>query len=195
MQRYDIIKYLIKKHDFKSYLEIGVLGRETLNQINVPIKHGVDPNGQGNFTMTSDEFFANYCSQKYDLIFIDGLHLAEQVKKDIENSLTVLNENGIIVVHDCLPTEEWHQLRQGVSGQPWTGDSWRAFATLRAWRTDLKMFTIDTDWGCGIIKRQDTTWEPRVLIPNNGWTWEDFKNHRDEIMNVVTVEEFLNGCT
>jgi len=194
MQRYDIIKYLIDKYDFKSYLEIGVLGRETLNQINVPIKHGVDPNGCGDYTMTSDEFFANHCKQKYDLIFIDGLHLAEQVQKDITNSLTFLNEQGIIVCHDMLPTEEWHQLREGLSGQPWTGDCWKAFASLRSWRHDLKMFTIDTDWGCGVIRRDDTTWEQKFIAPVEGWTWDIFKRHRDEIMNVITVEEFLNGC-
>jgi hypothetical protein len=190
MKRFDIIQHLITYYNFKSYLEIGVLGRETLNQINVPLRHGVDPNGQGDFTMTSDEFFANHCQYNYDLIFIDGLHLREQVLKDIENSLTHLNDGGIIICHDMLPEEEWHQLLQGVSGQPWTGDCWKAFADLRSTRSDLSMCVVDCDWGCGIIKRGT---QELYLKSNLEWTWQDFEQNKKDIMNIITVEEFLRG--
>lgn len=188
MERSAIIKHLIRTYDFKSYLEIGVRGRETLGQIDIPVVDGVDPNGQGNFTMTSDEFFESHCTRNYDLIFVDGLHLHEQVLKDVENGLTHLNDSGIIVLHDCLPEEEWHQLREGVSGKPWNGDVWKAFADLRSNRADLRMYVIDTDWGCGVVRRGSQTTYQR---PEEGWTWEHFQQHRDELMNVVTVEEFL----
>ena len=39
--------------------------------------------------MSSDEFFLKNKDQ-FDIIFIDGLHVYEQVKRDIENSLIVL---------------------------------------------------------------------------------------------------------
>ena len=58
--------------------------------------------------MTSDEFFSQN-KETFDLIFIDGLHIHEQVLKDIDNSLNVLNENGVILLHDCLPAKIWHQ--------------------------------------------------------------------------------------
>jgi hypothetical protein len=192
MQRYDIIKWLINKHGFRSYLEIGVLGRETLNQINVPIKHGVDPNGQGDYTMTSDEFFERHCDRDYDLIFIDGLHLAEQVKKDIENSLTHLNKGGIIILHDCKPTEEWHQLEQGISGQPWTGNVWQALAELRCTRKDLEIYTIDCDWGCGVIQRGK---QNLYIKPHGGWTWTYFIDNHPDILNLISIEDFLCGRT
>lgn len=187
MERFDIIKQLIRTHGFQSYLEIGVRGRETLNQIDLPVTHGVDPNGQGDFTMTSDEFFASHCPQSYDIIFIDGLHLWEQTRKDIENSLTYLNNGGIIVVHDCLPQQEWHQLRDGVPGKPWNGDVWKAFADLRSERADLTMYVVDTDWGCGVIARGSQELYQRP----DEWTWEYFQQHRDELMNVITPETFL----
>jgi len=187
MERFEIIKHLIDVHHFKSYLEIGVRGRETLDQIDLAVVHGVDPNGQGDFAMTSDVFFAEVCNRSYDLIFIDGLHLAEQVKRDVENSLTHLSDNGIIVVHDCLPEEEWHQLREGVPGKPWNGDVWKAFASLRSERTDLEMYVIDTDWGCGIIRRGSQ----KLYQRPEEWSWDYFQEHRDELMNVITVEEFL----
>ena len=188
MKRYDIIKYLIKKNNYRSYLEIGVLGRETLNQISVPIVHGVDPNGRGDYHMTSDLFFEHYCNRLYDIIFIDGLHLAEQVSKDIKNSLTFLRQNGTIIIHDCLPTEEWHQLREGISGQPWTGDVWKAFADLRCERADLLMYTIDTDWGCGIIQQGS---QATYIKPQGGWKWEYYLQNRKQLMNIITVEQFL----
>jgi hypothetical protein len=187
MHRFDIINHLIRRYGFKSYLEIGVLGRETLNQVETPLRHGVDPNGAGDFTMTSDEFFERY-AMNYDLIFVDGLHLHEQAFKDVENGLTHLNDGGIIVMHDCLPTEEWQQLRQGLSGKPWTGDVWKAFADLRASRKDLSMYVVDTDWGCGVIKRGSQT---LIEKPTTGWTWEHFVQHRNALMNVITEEEFL----
>lgn len=190
MQRYDILNYLVTLNNFQSYLEIGVLGRATLDTVRVPLRHGVDPNGMGDFTMTSDKFFQEVCNRKYDLIFIDGLHLREQAKKDVENALTYLNDNGIIMMHDCLPAEEYYQRREGISGKPWTGDVWKAFADLRCNRSDLEMFTIDTDHGCGIIRRGSQDTYPEI---DGDWTWSYFKQYRNKLMNVITVEEFLNG--
>ena len=115
MTRTEIINSLIHEYNYKSYLEIGV---NTPSQpgynwigVKIPVKHGVDPNVETTFKMTSDEFFKNHIAQKYDIIFIDGLHLFEQVYKDIINSLLYLNDNGTIVVHDCNPLEEITQRR------------------------------------------------------------------------------------
>lgn len=64
----------------------------------------VDPlSGQGQYKTTSDAFFANGTSQRFDLIFIDGLHTSTQAMRDIEHSLEVLSWNGVIAVHDSNP--------------------------------------------------------------------------------------------
>lgn len=203
MKRYDIIRHLIEKRGYKSYLEIGVLGNETFNSLpTLEIKHSVDPNGQAVYNMTSDEFFANHCSRSYDIVFIDGLHLSEQVTKDIENSLTHLNKGGIIVVHDCLPSWEYEQLREGVSGKPWTGDVWKAFAAIRFARHDLRMCVVDTDYGCGLIEREEdcqpiTGFQAELssmlgIAPIDGqYTWDFYCRHRNQIMGVITVEQFV----
>jgi predicted O-methyltransferase YrrM len=44
-------------------------------------------------------------TKKFDIVFVDGLHIEEQSTKDIHNALKVLNENGTIVVHDCFEQE------------------------------------------------------------------------------------------
>ena len=51
------------------------------------------------FKGTSDKFFKNN-SQKFDVIYIDGWHEANQVYKDINNSWDYLNVNGIIICDD-----------------------------------------------------------------------------------------------
>lgn len=123
-----ILKILEKKP--KSYLEIGIgnggswmtfsyINRKTLN-----ISHSVDnlsyyqAIGQKIeeiefienflskdientcfFNMNSSDYL-NKCETKYDVIFIDGDHSYEGVKSDYINSLSLMNENGIMIFHD-----------------------------------------------------------------------------------------------
>ena len=51
------------------------------------------------FKSTSDDFFKNN-NAKFDVIYIDGWHEAPQVYKDICNSWSCLNKNGIIICDD-----------------------------------------------------------------------------------------------
>ena len=65
--RYDIIKKIIEKKKYSSYLEIGCFEDETFNKINIDKKVGVDPNSGGNVRLTSDNFF----KINNDFIFAD----------------------------------------------------------------------------------------------------------------------------
>ena len=89
-------------------MEIGCDENKTINEIKIKEKIGVDPIRGGNLRLTSDEFFLRN-NKKFDCIFIDGLHEYTQVKKDIINSVSCLNPNGVILVHDCLPKSFFHQ--------------------------------------------------------------------------------------
>lgn len=133
-ERHEVINNIINKYGYvnPSYLEIGVWNGDTFKNINSQIKDGVDP-GQYcdchyvNYKMTSDEFFENHISKKYDIIFIDGLHTAYQVSKDIYNSLNSLNDGGVIVLDDVYPHNENEQNAldlNKVGAQ--TGDVWKA---------------------------------------------------------------------
>ena len=55
---------------------------------------------------TSDEFFLGNKSI-FDLIYIDGNHLFEFVKRDILNSLKFITEDGIIVLDDYALKGWW----------------------------------------------------------------------------------------
>ena len=55
---------------------------------------------------TSDDFFLKN-RNTFDLIYIDGNHLFEFVKRDIFNSLRFISEDGIIVLDDYALTGWW----------------------------------------------------------------------------------------
>lgn len=149
--RWKLINELIQKYGYENYLEIGCSTDACFKNIAAPNKIGVDPFSGGTHRMTSDEFFKNN-NQKFDIIFIDGLHQYAQVKKDIENSIAALSDNGIIILHDCLPLNFYAQL-PFPSGGDWNGDTWKAFVEARTWsHVDSALCLIDH--GLGIIKKR-----------------------------------------
>lgn len=158
--RIRLLNRLIGQFGYRSYLEIGCDRDATFRKVHAAHKVGVDPLRGGTLRMTSDEFFAGGNCGAFDLVFIDGLHDAGQVRLDVLNSLSVLNPGGCIVVHDCLPERDEHQIpiqefrdRFGYdppAGRSWCGDTWKTAAEMRAWAwPDLAV--LDDDWGLGIV--------------------------------------------
>jgi len=142
----ELLNALIEKYKLKSYLEIGVQNpANNFDRINVDYKVGIDPEinnevsiSRALFKISSDIFFSEIVDEespysdieaKFDLIFIDGLHHADQVKRDFENSLRCLNDGGFIVLHDCLPINEstTHVPRDS---KVWHGDCYKFAMTL-----------------------------------------------------------------
>jgi hypothetical protein len=192
MTRVELINTLITRYQYTSYLEIGVNTPAqpgySHKSINVPVKHGVDPNVDTTYRTTSDDFFAR-CDRKYDIIFIDGLHLHEQVLRDIENALRCLSPLGVIVVHDCCPTSERTQRRERCTAA-WHGDVWKAILMLRMTRPDLEIFTVNTDEGCAIVRPGSQ--ECYVPQPStNPYSWGHFCENYREILQLIDVPDFL----
>ena len=153
--RRDLIFYLIDKFGYKKYLEIGVCDGYCYNKIHIN-KTGIDPDIKtpANLHITSDEFFANN-NEKFDIIFIDGLHQCEQVYKDIINSLNVLNPGGTIICHDMWPeTEERASHENPGPGIWWNGDCYKALLQIAGERDDLLIHVLyDLDEGTTIIRK------------------------------------------
>jgi hypothetical protein len=191
MNRVTIINDLIKKHQYASYLEIGVRHKSVcFNQIQCEKKVSIDPGKEDeyDFNMTSDEFF-NINTSTFDIIFIDGLHTAEQSYKDIMNSLNILNTNGTIVVHDTNPPTEFHALenlygknKNIVAGSNWNGTVWKSIFKLRKTRDDLTIQTYDCDWGVTIIKKEDSS---LLELENEFFSFHIFDKNRSKILNIV----------
>ena len=189
-RRYDIINKIIIKKNYTSYLEIGCFKDETFNQINIKKKIGVDPVSGGNLRMTSDHFF-NENKEKFDLIFIDGLHVYEQVIKDIFNSIKVLKENGIILVHDCLPRKLWYQTPTRMS-DTWNGDVWKAIVECRTLE-NIDTYTCLADEGIGVIKVQKNNNLLNLNLSNfKNLKYKEYYTNRESLMNIISVEKLIN---
>ncbi len=117
-----ILKALHERIRPKFYLEIGVAKGDTLACVMPSTSAvGVDPRPRiehriGSnidiFAETSDAFFAAYetrpkfDNRKIDLAFIDGLHHFEQALRDFVNIEKRAANDGLIVLHDCIPFDE-----------------------------------------------------------------------------------------
>jgi len=185
--RWDLIDYLIKKYDYKDYLEIGCDRDQLFSRIKLENKIGVDPYSGGNVRKTSDDFFLEN-NKTFDLVFIDGLHTYAQVKKDILNSVKFLNTNGIILVHDCLPDTMSKQAVPRYKMQ-WNGDVWKAIVDLRQ-DHNLDIYTCEIDQGIGVIKKNKNTSILKLSTEIDKLKFKDYFNNYKEYMRVINLDEF-----
>lgn len=145
------------------------------------------------YKLTSDDFFNEEKDSVFDIIFIDGLHEASQVEKDIKNSLNHLSPRGTIILHDCNPPQYEHTTT-GIDGC-WTGDTYKAWLKYRA-ESPYLTYTIDTDWGVGVIDTKKSA----IIHGDLGYMihldeiyniqWEGFNSKRIELLNLISIEDF-----
>ncbi|NQZ75642.1 MAG: class I SAM-dependent methyltransferase [Ekhidna sp.] len=202
--RTEIINFLLQGRSDANYLEIGVRNPEdNFNYIVAANKYSVDPGVEFeenpvDFQMTSDEFFQQLAEGKilkdtlFDVLFIDGLHLAEQVDRDINNALQYIKEDGFIVLHDCNPPSEWHaretyNYKLTPAKGCWNGTTWKAFVNARK-SQEFFSCCIDTDWGVGIISKKIDL-GLRNEISNPYWEYSIFEKNRTEILNLISFRE------
>lgn len=158
------------------YMEIGVSNGKSLA---LARKHtiavGMDPltgeygnlvfvspeNSPKLFKMTSDDFFSSVdvisvmehpC---FDMAFIDGLHIFEQVLRDFINLEKYAHANSVIFIHDCLPVNSRvaERVRQEAF---WIGDVWKIIPCLKELRPDLEIITLPAQpSGLAVIRNLD----------------------------------------
>ena len=216
MNKINVIQKIIDKKKARTYLEIGVSQGVSFMPIKARHKIAVDPkfaitrksrikwllmnfdNVMADFNeCTSDDFFARNPSHRADVVFIDGLHTFEQSLRDVVNSLSNLNESGVILIHDCLPPHRAAanptQLSQqqaadlNIAGwtPEWCGDVWKTICYLRSQRSDLKVFVLDFDMGIGIVTRGIP--DSRLNLSEdelNKMTYEDLVRDKKNLLNL-----------
>lgn len=189
----ELLNYLATTFNLQSYLEIGVQNPvNNFDKIVCKRKAGVEPSMKSHdlklnrdlFAITSDEFFSINIS-KYDLIFIDGLHHANQVKRDFENSLQCLNDNGFIVIHDTLPEKEEYT-HVPRDSKIWNGDVWK-FAVSLIKYGNIDFCTLDIDHGCTIVWKDDNNTAKPGKVAS---TWNEFQNSKEKLLNIVSEIDF-----
>lgn len=195
-----LLNALIKKYGLKSYLEIGVQNpANNFDKIKAELKIGVDPEVVSDrvYNFGSDVFFKSWFQlhgpsemeykidgDKFDLVFIDGLHHADQVKRDFENSLRCLSDNGFIVIHDVLPDNEPGTIVPRETKQ-WWGDVYKWAMNIRQYDgIDFKTFNIDN--GCCLA------WKDKEKVggfEHKDIDWDYYQRCGYKLMNVTSTVE------
>ena len=185
--RWDLIEYLINKYEYSDYLEIGCDQDQLFSKVRIKNKTGVDPINGGNIRKTSDEFFREN-KKKFDIIFIDGLHIYNQVKKDILNSVSCLKEEGIVLVHDCMPDSLSKQAvpRYRMS---WNGDVWKAIVDLRQ-NENLEIYTCKIDQGIGVIKKKRNSSILKLEKNIKDLKFKDYYKNYEKYLRVIDLDKF-----
>ena len=205
-KRTEIINFLLSQSGSRTcYLEIGVRDPEgNYNHIVADQKYSVDPGVEFeanpvDFKETSDDFFRMLSAGeilspdlRFDVIFIDGLHLAEQVDRDIVNSLKYIKDDGFVVLHDCNPPTEWHarenyRYHHTPAARAWNGTTWKAFMK---WRSDASVHSccIDSDWGVGILSKTRRIGQG-VEDRSPFYEFSKFSENRKEFLNLIDFDE------
>lgn len=188
---FEFINNLIEYKKYKFYLEVGVRHCNTFNRVKCETKIGIDPAWEKEETdnirkLASDDYFKNV-SSTFDIIFIDGLHEKHQVMRDVYNALKILNQDGIILIHDCLPRKERDQ--GAYCGGSWTGNVWKAMVEVRK-DPSIDSATADVDWGIGLVVVR-----PNSLVldcPNDNLKWEDYVANKDKYLRVIQEADVIN---
>jgi hypothetical protein len=130
---------------------------------------------------------------QFDVIFIDGLHLAEQANRDIINALKFIKSDGFIVLHDCNPPTEWNA-RDNFSysytpaGIYWNGTTWKAFLKWR-YNPSVNSCCIDTDWGVGILSK-DNKIGSCIKETNHFYEFSHLMKNREKHLNLISFDAF-----
>ena len=91
---------------------------------------------------------------RFAVAFVDGEHERKQVARDVEDVMSVLSDDGYVLLHDCLPN--WppaaaYPRPPGVTF--WNGEVYKAVLELRC-RDDLDLVVLDHDWGIAVVRKR-----------------------------------------
>ncbi len=151
----EVLRELHVKLQPNTYLEIGVrhglslalakgvaVGVDPLPEVKVEL-----PNTTRIIQQTSDDFFDDNAdpilSTKPEFVFIDGMHLFENVLRDFMNVEKISGTNTVVVIDDVFPNEIQQASRERHT-KVWTGDVWKILPILKKYRPDLCLIPLDT---------------------------------------------------
>jgi SAM-dependent methyltransferase len=136
------------------YLEIGVREGWSIQRASCPAI-GIDP-FPSEFELKAEHALYRCLSTDFfnddvavdrlgplDLVYIDGMHLIENVYDDFVNVERHSHSCSVILVDDIFPNHPV-QARRDRSSRHWTGDVWKFVSVLKSARPDLILLPVDT---------------------------------------------------
>jgi capsular polysaccharide biosynthesis protein len=179
LTRAEVVQSFLDLYEQPAYLEIGVNEGATFNHVVAKIKTAVDPNFQCDatnktengqriqfFELMSDEYFGAAAEehQKFDVIYLDGLHTFEQTLRDLLNSIGRLNPQGVIVIDDVIPNSyhaslpdlRFFQLvlqETGSKDMSWMGDVYKLVFFIQSYFQQFSYATVKENHGQLVLWR------------------------------------------
>jgi hypothetical protein len=191
--RIAVVTFLLSQFETPRYLEVGCAANSLFSSVPTTSKVGVDPLTGGTHRITSDEFFESN-RDKFEIIFIDGLHTYRQIRKDVNNALKSIQLGGYIVLHDTLPRNWIEQNVPPLLPGPWLGDVWKVcFELLETKGIEFKVIRID--YGVAVIRVNELGMKLQDL--SESLADQDFEyffiNHLK--LPIISYQEFQLWCT
>lgn len=173
LERSDVVNHILSLFHEPSYLEIGVNSGDTFFAVNAAHKVAVDPAFLFDMEMArtkhanalfhpveSDVYFGEIVppGQRFDVIYLDGLHTFEQTLRDFCNAVEFLKPYGVIVIDDVVPNS-YHaslpdimtslKLRNwvGSTDQSWMGDVYRLVFFIQSFFQQYRHATVVENHG------------------------------------------------
>lgn len=155
LKRDEVINYLLEVKFQKNgkYLEIGCDLNQTFSKIVNNNKIGIDPVRGGNLKLSSKEFFENYNKEVFDVVFIDGSHLIEDVYYDTVQSIKNLNLGGYILLDDVLPNNNLNTFRKRLTLHSFQ-DAYKILFFISS-LSFVDLYLLPCDHGMALIKLTD----------------------------------------
>lgn len=214
------LEALARTNGAKAYLEIGIAeGNTFLNASCFELRHGVDPKFRLDvaahesdsvvfFEMTSDEFFAHHADpkQKYDIVFLDGLHTFEQTFRDFCSSQAHSHDDTIWLIDDVNPYDIFsahrdqeaayqYRDRHGLRGLQWHGDVFKVVFAIHDFFPNLSYRTIIDNGNprAVVVRQQRQEFTPAFsdLEQITRMTYYDYMDNR-AIMNLASLDDVIS---
>ncbi len=217
ISRNRIVQAVLNLFDEPAYLEIGVNKGMTFNALTAKTKVAVDPKflfdtkavsqevpGTSFHETTSDDYFGNIATRDtaFDVIYLDGLHTAEQTIRDLINAISFLKPNGVIIIDDVFPSSyvaslpnrrETRLIRQasGDTAGAWMGDVYRLVFFVETFCQQFSYCTVNNNHGQLVMWR-----EPRGSVPDRTLAQVGEKAYKDmflekESFRCASLDEIL----
>jgi hypothetical protein len=215
----DLINHLAEVHGYRHYLELctytsgrryAEIDRTKLDcrRLMYRCPDGFDDGMPVDYC--SPTFDISECLAKirhegrsFDIALVDSWHEYEPSWRDILEGFRLIRADGILVVHDCLPPRPEITVPTYIPGE-WCGVSYQAYVDFISGRHDLAVYTVDTDYGCGVIRKLGAP-SPESATPASDELLADWRSkrgdpveafaffhaHKQVMLNLITVEEFF----
>lgn len=152
------------------------------------------PNDFNNFIET-----INNINCKFDLILVDPYHEYEHSIVTFRLLTSLLDENGILISHDCYPpTFDITQPTPVYVNGCWCGVTYAAFVENAYENPNLYYSVINNDFGLGIISKTETIFVKKIcnvekqkifldMCKNNDYekAYNYFIDNSNEMINLI----------